>query len=108
MYSPSIPPSSNRTTVTVRQTTDPYVIDIQYIASREVTLEPNGTLCMSTIGLGKPGDNFIVCHSFNFRPSQLNSRNYSLYRVRNGQIIHFHWLPCIRQSPTFCALLVLK
>jgi len=53
--------SPNRTTVTVHQTIDPYVNDIQYIASREVSLEPNGTLCMSTIGLGKPGDNFVVC-----------------------------------------------
>ena len=52
--------------ITVRQTIDPYVNDIQYTTSREVTLEPDGTLYMSKIGLGKPGENFIVRHTFNF------------------------------------------
>jgi hypothetical protein len=55
----------DRTVVTVRQTIDPFVDDIQYTASREVILEPDGTLRMSTIGLGKPGDNFVVCHTVN-------------------------------------------
>ena len=50
--------------ITIRQTIDPYINDIQYIASCEVTLEPDGTLFMSTIGLGKPGDNFVVRHKY--------------------------------------------
>jgi len=49
--------------ITVRQTIDPYADNIQYIASRAVALEPDGRLCLSTIGLGKPGNNFFVRHS---------------------------------------------
>jgi hypothetical protein len=41
-------------TVTIRQTTDPYAVDIQYIASREVTLEPNGSLPFCSFGLENP------------------------------------------------------
>ena len=52
--------------ITVRQTTDPYVDDIQYIARHEVPLDPNGELHMSTIGLGQPGDHFYVRHMLNF------------------------------------------
>lgn len=52
--------------ITIRQTTDPYVDDIQYIAWNEVPLEPDGGLCMSTIGLGQPGDNFFVRPTLNF------------------------------------------
>ncbi len=50
--------------ITVRQTVDPYVDDIQYIASREVPLERDGSLSMSKIGLGMPGDKFIVRRKF--------------------------------------------
>ena len=56
--------SSNR--ITIRQILDPYVDDVQCIAQREVTLESNGDLCMSKIGLGMPGDRFFVGHTFNF------------------------------------------
>jgi hypothetical protein len=77
----------DRPVVTVRQTIDPFD-DIQYTASREVTLEHDGTLRMSTIGLGKPGDNFAVCHILNLaRTFQLNNRNYRWYLVKNGQVI---------------------
>jgi hypothetical protein len=48
--------------ITVRQTLDPYVDDIQYIASCEVPLERDGSLSMSKISLGMPGDKFIVRH----------------------------------------------
>ena len=48
--------------ITVRQTIDPYVNNIQYIASHEVLLEHDGSLSMSKIGLGLPGDNFVVRH----------------------------------------------
>ncbi len=53
--------------ITVRQILDPYVDDVQYIAWGEVTLESNGDLCLSKIGLGMPGDCFFVGHTFNFR-----------------------------------------
>jgi len=56
--------TSNR--ITIRQILDPYVDDVQCIAQREVTLESNGDLCMSKIGLGMPGDRFFVGHTFNF------------------------------------------
>jgi hypothetical protein len=49
--------------ITVRQTIDPYVNNIEYIASREVCLEGNGSLSISKIGLGKPGDKFLVRHN---------------------------------------------
>ena len=39
--------------VTVRQTLDPYVKDVQYIASYETTLTPSGDLDLSTIGIGR-------------------------------------------------------
>ena len=52
--------------ITVRQTTDPYVDNIQYIAWHEVPLEPDGGLHMITIGLGQPAINFFVCHTLNF------------------------------------------
>ena len=48
--------------ITIRQTIDPFVDDIQYIRSCEVALEPDGRLSMSKVGLklGRPGDNFVV------------------------------------------------
>ena len=50
--------------ITVRQTLDPYVNDVQYFGSQETTLESNGDLCMSKLGLGKPGDQFLVRSMF--------------------------------------------
>jgi hypothetical protein len=50
--------------ITVRQTLDPYVNDVQYFGSRETTLESNGDLRMSKLGLGKPGDQFLVRSMF--------------------------------------------
>ena len=47
--------------ITIRQTLDPHV---QYFGSRETTLESNGDLRMSKLGLGKPGDQFLVHRMF--------------------------------------------
>jgi len=46
--------------ITVRQTHDPYVNDVQYFGLREITLESNGDLRMSKLGLGKPGEQFLI------------------------------------------------
>ena len=57
-------------TVTIFQTQDPFVrdADLQFIASRKITLNANRELCNETLiasGLGKPGDLFSV-HYFLF------------------------------------------
>jgi hypothetical protein len=46
--------------ITVRQTRDPYVADIQYIAYSKITLPDNTGLCLNDLGFGQPGDKFIV------------------------------------------------
>jgi len=51
-----------RDQIIIRQTLDPYV-NIPYVAWRKVTLESNGDLCMGKIGLGMPGDKFVVRHT---------------------------------------------
>ncbi len=87
--------------ITVCQTLNPYIHDIQYIALHVVTLEPNGT-----ISLGKPGDNFeVVCHEFTFWTYFSVNHDYRSYRVKNSQAIHFQWLPHLHCSPTFFAQL---
>ncbi len=57
--------SSDR--IIIRQTLDPSVNNVQYIAWREVALESDGSLRMNKIGLGIPGDRFVVRQTFNFR-----------------------------------------
>ncbi len=66
--------------ITVRQTVDPYVNDIEYIASREVCLESDGSLSLSKIGLGMPGDKFFVRNKFNLGRMLANGayRSYHL------------------------------
>jgi hypothetical protein len=69
--------------ITVRQTVDPCheIADLQYIAQSRVTLPENGCLDLSKLGVGKPGDLFLV--SFLVRFSA-----FSLY-------VHLH---CRRES----------
>jgi hypothetical protein len=54
--------------ITIRQTTDPCVDDVQYIAWREIALERDGSLHMKKIrvGLGMPGEEFVVGFLFCF------------------------------------------
>ena len=52
--------------ITVRHTRDAYADDVQYFASRKVTLDNNGNLRMRRLGLGKPGDQFLARHMFEF------------------------------------------
>jgi len=49
-------------TITVRQTRDPYVADIQYIAYSKITLPDNTDLSLHNIGVGQPGDEFVVVY----------------------------------------------
>ena len=51
--------------ILVRQTLDPFVDDVQYIAYCEVILERNGDLRINKLGFGKPGDEFLVRRIFN-------------------------------------------
>ncbi|KIM72538.1 hypothetical protein PILCRDRAFT_829686 [Piloderma croceum F 1598] len=63
--------------ITVRQTLDPYVNDVQYFGSRETTLESNGDLRMSKLGLGKPGDQFLITWYEHSPPVVVTSWPYS-------------------------------
>ncbi|KAF5374609.1 hypothetical protein D9615_008954 [Tricholomella constricta] len=49
-------------TITVRQTQDPYIADIQYIAYSKIILPENASLSLNNIGVGQPGNKFIVMH----------------------------------------------
>jgi hypothetical protein len=46
--------------ITVRRTLDPYVDELEFVASSQVHLAPNGDLHMSELGFGNPGDQFLV------------------------------------------------
>jgi hypothetical protein len=63
--------------IIVRQTLDPYheIADVQYIAQSRITLSANGFLDLSKLGVGKPGDQFVVSFLLHFMA-------FSLY---------FHW-----------------
>ena len=93
--------------ITVRQTVDPYVDDIQYIGLREVPLEPNGSLSMNKIGLGMPGDNFVVRHKFNVGYIVfLANHAHRSYRVKSIRAIHGQWFPYLNRNPTFFVQMV--
>ena len=51
--------------LTIRQTRDPYVDDVQYIAYSKQTFADcdNAGLILNNLGLGQPGDYFYVCHT---------------------------------------------
>jgi hypothetical protein len=58
--------------VTIRQTLDPYVEDVQYIASYEAKLAPEGQLDLSTIGIKfEPGRFFLITVRRTFHPVTL-------------------------------------
>ncbi|KAM6499098.1 hypothetical protein JOM56_004606 [Amanita muscaria] len=65
MFTLTSPPSlttsvSSMSTITVRQTRDRYVANIEYIAYCKITLESNGDLNMKGMDIGMPGDEFFV------------------------------------------------
>ena len=65
--------TSRNTSITIRQTRNPLVSDVQYITSKRTVLpnDPNAYIDLSALGFGNPSDEFIMCglFLFYFQPS---------------------------------------
>ncbi|KIL59317.1 hypothetical protein M378DRAFT_169490, partial [Amanita muscaria Koide BX008] len=80
MFTLTSPPSlttsvSSMSTITVRQTRDRYVANIEYIAYCKITLESNGDLNTKGMDIGMPGDEFFGVGSHHHFALQHHSKN---------------------------------